>query len=161
MMQATVVLDTGVTGVASGGGPEVIGGIRRLGVFGRTGPDETAWMGTAPETTTAFLGRVLRPRVVVAAAGGLGFGGDVATDREGVGGRAVVRVRCGFGGVAIGAGVRRCRSRAWWAMKRWRFARLRRARRARSRLWAFVADGLTKTRACSRRAGVPNVPGGG
>ena len=46
-------------------------------------------------------------------------------------------------------------------MKRWRFARLRRVRQAKSRMWAFVAEGLTNTRACSRRAGVAKVPGEG
>ena len=87
VIQATVLVDTGVETAASGGGPEVMLGIRRRGVFGRTGPEETAWMGTAPETTTAFRGRVLRRSVDAAAAEGGAAGGEVATERVGVGGR--------------------------------------------------------------------------
>ncbi len=46
-----------------GGGPEVIAGMRlRVGGVGRAGTGATVWTGTAPENTTAFRKRVLRPR---------------------------------------------------------------------------------------------------
>ena len=96
LMQATVLDDTGVDGTASGGGPEVMGGIRRLGVFGRTGPEETVWMGTAPETTTAFRDRVLRRRVVVVASTGGAVGGEVASERVGAGDERGDGVRGGW-----------------------------------------------------------------